>query len=117
VTTDDCLVEFIDGESVTTDVPDAGNAIDLSTVTRARRIGGRYYEWHRTIEALGRTKTGRLRTFSERGTIVKQLRNTDVQVITARLQQIELEILRLKQLVADLPFYKQILQELLRKQR
>jgi hypothetical protein len=48
---------------------------------------------------------------------MKRLSNADLQVIIARLQQIELENQRLKQLVADLPFFKHMLQELLRKQR
>jgi hypothetical protein len=48
---------------------------------------------------------------------MKPFTKPDVQVITARLRQVEEEIHKLRNLVADLPFYKHILHELLRKQR
>lgn len=48
---------------------------------------------------------------------MKPFTKPDVQVITTRLRQVEEEIHRLRDLVADLPFYRHILQELLRKQR
>ena len=58
---------------------------------------------------------GCLRSSDQGEGIMKRLKNTDVEVITARLQQIELENKRLKELVEDFPSYKQILQQLLKK--
>jgi hypothetical protein len=59
----------------------------------------------------------RLRCFKQGEMNMKNPKYSEEQIATmVRLQQIEEENQRLKQLVADLPFYKYILQEILIKQ-